>query len=325
MICNRYALRSSTSSWLKPHSLRNRLLDARGVAGDFVVSAGLEPDRLVVAGVSGVDRRAFDEPFMETKFAVIADRDDNAGNRAVFFAVDREILDALGEFVTALLEPGGFGDQLVGPLVLGGFLEFREALLDALDFPGDFGWQLGRLRTDAAVLRGEVVCGIEHRSGPGPGGAQFGGLLFELFERQPADEGGIVHKALVVAAEEIARHRAAGGLVSGTADKPAEIGIERDGGLGQQTPHRIGRDVGLVLELMPHGELRLMIGAEREGGDDIEADVAVAVGVEQFGRELAEPQALPDVAFRDAEAGGDRLDRLAAIDQRRHRDKLVRR
>ena len=68
-----------------------------------------------------------------------------------------------------------------------------------------------------------------------------------------------------------------------------------------------------------------MIGAEGEGGDDIEADVAVAVGVEQFGRELAEPQALPDVAFRDAKAGGDRLDRLAPIDQRRHRDELVRR
>ena len=174
-------------------------------------------------------------------------------------------------------------------------------------------------------MRGEVVCGIEHRPGPGPGGAQFGGLLFELLERQPADEGGIVHKALVVAAEEIAGHRAAGGLVSGAADEQAEIGVERDGGLGQQTPHRIGLDVGMVLELMPHRELRRVIGAEREGGDDIEADVAVAVGVEQFGRELAEPQALPDMPFRDAEAGGDRLDRLAAIDQRRHGDELVRR
>ena len=70
---------------------------------------------------SASSRRAFDEPFMETKFAVIADRDDNAGDGAVFFAVDREILDALGEFVAALLEPGGFGHQRVGPLVLAGF------------------------------------------------------------------------------------------------------------------------------------------------------------------------------------------------------------
>ena len=261
---------------------------------------------------------------METKFAIIADRDDNAGNRAVFFAVDREILDAFTEFVTAPLEPGGFGHQCVGPLVLCDFLKFREALFETLDFPGDFGWQLGRLRPDAAVLRGEVVGGIEHRLGPGPGGTQFGCLLFELLERQPADECGIVHKAFIVAAEEIASHRAAGGLV-GAADKPAEIGVERDGGLGQQTPHRIGRDVGVVLELMPHGELRLMIGAQREGGDDIEADIAVAVGVEQFGRQPAEPQALPDVAFRDAKPGGDRLNRFAPVDQGRHGDKLVRR
>ena len=74
---------------------------------------------------------------------------------------------------------------------------------------------------------------------------------------------------------------------------------------------------------MPHRELRLMIGAKGEGGDDIEADVAVAVGVEQFGRELAEPQALPDVPLRDAKPGGDRLDGLAPIDQCRHRDELV--
>ena len=156
---------------------------------------------------------------MEPKFAIIADRDDNAGNRAVFFAVDREVLDAFTEFVTAPLEPVGFGHQRVGPFVLGGFLEFRETLFDTLNFPGDFRRKLGRLRTDAAVLRGEVVCGIEHRFGPDPGGTQFGCLLFELLERQPADECGIVHKALVVAAEEIARHRAAGGLVSSTADE----------------------------------------------------------------------------------------------------------
>ena len=62
----------------------------------------------------------------------------------------------------------------------------------------------------------------------------------------------------------------------------------------------------MVLELVPHRELRRVIGAEREGGDDIEADVAGAVGVEQFGRQLAEAQALPDMAFGGAEAGGDR-------------------
>ena len=76
------------------------LLGVWGMMGDFVVFASREPERLVT-GVLGADRRAFDEPFMETKFAVIADRDDNAGSGAVFFAVDREILDAFTEFVTA--------------------------------------------------------------------------------------------------------------------------------------------------------------------------------------------------------------------------------
>ena len=118
--------------------LAQGLLGIRGRAADFVVSAGLEPDCLVVADVASVGRRAFDEPFMETKFAVIADRDDNAGDGAVFLAVDREILDALGELVAALLEPGGFGHQRVGPLVLGDFLEFRETLLRCDRFPRRF-------------------------------------------------------------------------------------------------------------------------------------------------------------------------------------------
>ena len=66
-----------------------------------------------------------------------------------------------------------------------------------------------------------------------------------------------------------------------------------------------------------------MIGAEGEGGHDIEADVAVAVGVEQFRREFAEAQALPDMPFGGAEAVRDRIDRGAAVDQRRHGDKFV--
>ena len=99
----------------------------------------------------------------------------------------------------------------------------------------------GRTR---AVLRHEAVFGIEHRLGPRPLRAQFGGLRFELLDREPAHERGIVDEAVVVAAEEIARDRAAGGLVGFGADERAEIGIERDGGLGQQTPHRVGLDVG---------------------------------------------------------------------------------
>ena len=168
--------------------LSDGLLGGRGGAGDFVVWASHEPERLVAAGVPRVDRRALDEPFMETEFAVIADRDDAAGNGAVFLGIDRETLGHLVNFGAPFLEPGGFGHQCVGPLVLVDLFELLEALLDAPDLGGDLRRKLGRLRTDAAVLRGEVVRGIEHRPGPGPGGAQLGGLLFELLDRQPADE-----------------------------------------------------------------------------------------------------------------------------------------
>ena len=49
----------------------------------------------------------------------------------------------------------------------------------------------------------------------------------------------------------------------------------------------------------------------------------VAEFVEQLGRDLAELQALLDVPFADAKAGGDGLDRLAGVDQRRHRGEFV--
>ena len=79
----------------------------------------------------------------------------------------------------------------------------------------------------------------------------------------------------------------------------------------------------LLLDLAPDRELRRMIGAERKGRDDLEADLSGAERVEQLGRELAELEALPDMPFGDAEAGGDRLDRGAAVDQRRHRREFV--
>jgi hypothetical protein len=177
----------------------------------------------------------------------------------------------------------------------------------------------------AAVFRQEVVIGIEHRLGPRPLRAQFFGLGFEFLDREPAHERGVIQEAVVVAAEKIARDFAAGGLVGGRADEEAEIAIERDGALGQQMPDRVRLDVRTVLDLAPHRELRRVIGAEREGGHDLEADRSGAEGVEQFGRELAETQALLDVPFGNAEARCDGLDRRAGVDQRGHGDKFVRR
>ena len=63
--------------------------------------------------------------------------------------------------------------------------------------------------------------------------AQFPGLLFELFERQPPDECGVVEKAVLVAAEEVAGDGAAGRrLVGRDANKLAEPRAERGRTLG---------------------------------------------------------------------------------------------
>lgn len=67
------------------------------------------------------------------------------------------------------------------------------------------------------------------------------------------------------------------------------------------------------------------ISAEGEGRNHLEANGAGAEGVEQFRRQLAEAQPLPDMPFGGAEAGGDILDRRAGLDERRHGDELVRR
>jgi hypothetical protein len=128
-------------------------------------------------------------------------------------------------------------------------------------------------------------------------------------------ERGIVHEAVLVAGEKIARDRTAGGLVGLGADEHAEIGIQRHRALGQEALHRIGLDVGLILELIPYRELRRVISAEGEGRDHIETDGAVAILVEQVRRELAEPQALLHMPFGGAEAFRDLGDRGAAVDQ----------
>ena len=66
-----------------------------------------------------------------------------------------------------------------------------------------------------------------------------------------------------------------------------------------------------------------MVGAERERRHHLERELAGAEFVEEFRRHLTEPEALLDVPFADPEAGGDDLDILAGVDQRRHRGEFV--
>jgi hypothetical protein len=79
----------------------------------------------------------------------------------------------------------------------------------------------------------------------------------------------------------------------------------------------------MLLELAPDGELRRVIGADREGRDRFEADATGPIGIEQLGRQLAEAQALLDMALGGAEAARDVLDDGTGVDQRAHRHEFV--
>ena len=76
------------------------------------------------------------------------------------------------------------------------------------------------------------------------------------------------------------------------------------------------RPVALVLDLLPHRHLALAVGGDGEGLEGIEVDLVGAVGVEEFGRGVAEAQALLDGTLRHPEAGGDAGDGGAVIGQR---------
>ena len=74
--------------------------------------------------------------------------------------------------------------------------------------------------------------------------------------------------------------------------------------------------VALVLELLPHRHLALAVRSDGEGLEGVEIDLVSAVGVEKFGRGVAEAEALLDGTLRHPEAGGDAGDGGAVIGQR---------
>jgi hypothetical protein len=82
--------------------------------------------------------------------------------------------------------------------------EFAETAFDAFDLGGESaGTSAG-----CGSRWPKAAIGIEHRFGTRRLWAEFGGFRFELLNREPAHEGGIVHEAVLVAAGEIARDRA---------------------------------------------------------------------------------------------------------------------
>ena len=157
------------------------------------------------------------------KCPVVADRDARPARLRSFLGIDGETLDEFVDLGTALLELRHFGGEFVGPVLTVDVFKFGETLLDTFDFGGELVRNLRRARPNAIVLMQHPVFGLENGLRSGPLRAQFFGFRFEFLHRQPAHEGRIVEEAVIVAAEKIARDRAAGGLVGFSADELAEI------------------------------------------------------------------------------------------------------
>ena len=106
--------------------------------------------------------------------------------------------------------------------------------------------------------------------------------------------------------EQVAVERAAGGLVGVGSDEAGDRGGGGHARLGEQALDLPGGGpVALLGDLFPGGELARRIGGDGEGLQAFEVDLVLAVGGEQLRRDVAEPQALLDGAFGDAEAGRD--------------------
>ena len=149
---------------------------------------------------------------------------------------------------------------------------------------------------------------IETRLGPLPARRELVRRGLEPFRGELVQEIGIFEPdaPLVFVGEQVAVDPAAGRLVGVDADE-----MRGDGGSGHPIlgEHALdlpaARPVALFLDLLPYRHLALAIGGDGEGLEGVEVDFVGAVGVEKFGRGIAEAEALLDGTLGHPEAGGD--------------------
>ena len=72
---------------------------------------------------------------------------------AVLIRIDCLVSRGPGEFGVTFLELLCFGRKLVGPIVLGDVVEFRQALLEARDLLGKFRRELRRFSDEPVGIR----------------------------------------------------------------------------------------------------------------------------------------------------------------------------
>ena len=195
-----------------------------------------------------------------------------------------------------------------------------------LDLGGLLGRGLGGLGVDAAVTGGRAPVDVRHGLGPLPAGRELVGGRRQLRDGKLVQERRVLQPdaVLVLVGEEVAQHRAARGLVGVDADIARHCRAGRHPLLGEHALHLPGGGtVALGRDLLPDRPLAVVVGGDRECLERLEVDVLGAVGVQQLGRRVAEPEPLLDDALADAETRGDGGDGDACVGERRERDHLV--
>ena len=285
---------------------------------------------ITAGAVAGIGRLRHvlgtDQPLDDLKFAVPADGGDGAGDRVVLGPIGRPGLDRRIDLACPGLDGLGLLCERLGPVVFVEIGEFVLAGAQTLKFGRLLVGRRRGLRMDAPVTRDLGPVDLLHRRCPVPAGREVLHGLAELRHGELVQERQVLEPDSVfdLGGEQIAQYRSTRALVGVDADETGHGGVRRNPLLGQQAFHlRGGRAVALVRQLRPDRHLAAVIGRDGERLQRLQADIVGAVGLEQFGRRVAEPQTLFDQALGHAETCRDGRHRDTGFGQFRERDHLV--
>ena len=222
------------------------------------------------------------------------------------------------------LQPFGDGRIILAVLVVAGRQAARRARRGRRSSSAaSVARECDFLRVDAPEFAEVAVAEARARLDPAPAfGADGFGEGGELVRHHLVEQRRVLRVAGGAVVEQVAAHRASGGLVGFKADEAHAAVGGRDLAFGQRPAD--GARVGPMA--VAGGEdalLRRVVVGEGEGLHLLQPDVAGAVGVEDGGGDAAELQALPDDVLGHAEAGGDGRDGCALVDEVAERLELV--
>ena len=195
-----------------------RLAEAAALGG---LGSGIGAGGVDAIGLDGAVGRV-DHALEHPKQAIGTDGDQATGAAAIRFGESR----AGGQGSANLLLPGrdifGLGLVIGAPVFGGDVRQVVLALGKVVQDRAEVGRWLGRRGLDPAVVGGDAKGGVEYRPGPFPVGGQRRGFGFELCLGEAADQGRVVHEALVVVAEQVPGDGAASRFIGFDADETTE-------------------------------------------------------------------------------------------------------